>query len=118
MKFTASGNVKMSDTSWVGEEDNSVTLSVPSLEPPSREHILAHVYGVLEISHEEAEVLRKRGVTSMRSLMQLQRIHLECFRNEEPQHLPIVNVQSIILFQKWLKKYAKLHDENFPSAFE
>ena len=102
----------------VEEEGNSVPSSVPSLRPPSREQILVHVYSVLEIPAQAAEVLSRRGVTSVRSLMQLQRIQLECFRNEEPQNLPIVHVESIILFKKWMKKYGKQHDGNFPSVHE
>ena len=77
----------------VDEEDNSVPSSVPSLRPPTREQILAHVYGVLEIPAQAVQVLSRRGVTSVRSFMQLQRIQIECFRNEEPQNLPIVHVE-------------------------
>ena len=90
-----------SSSSSEEEEDNrSVPTSVPLDPLPTKERILAHVLGVLEIPKKAAELLNKRGVTSTRGLMQLQRIQLECFRNEEPQNLPIVHVESIILFQK------------------
>ena len=69
----------MSDISSV-EESNSAPNPAPETDAPTREQILVHVNGVLEIPQGERDVLDTRIVRSVRGLMKLQRTQLEYFR--------------------------------------
>ena len=81
----------MSDEESV-QDDKSVQEPEPEPIPMQQQHpalytpdqILAHVYDILELSDEAVVVLQARGVVSVRTLIQLQRVQLDCFTNQEP----------------------------------